>query len=155
MRIVAALLAGVLFGAGLVISGMTDPNNVLSFLDVAGNWNSSLAFVMAGAIAVAAPAFAYARRKKTAVLGEAIVLPAGSPVDLPLILGAALFGAGWGLSGICPGPAVVLLSTLQVKAVVFFAAVLAGIGLAAALRSKARENSTVLQKDEEAAIGQA
>ena len=112
MHLLTAALAGSVFGLGLVISGMTDPNRVLAFLDFAGDWDPTLAFVMAGAIAIAAPGYALARRKKAAALGDAIALPPRQPVTLSLAVGAAIFGVGWGLSGICPGPTIVLLSTV-------------------------------------------
>jgi uncharacterized membrane protein YedE/YeeE len=132
MNAVTAALFGLVFGAGLVISGMTDPNRILAFLDVAGDWDPSLALVMAGAIAVALPAYALARRTKTTLLGEAIDLPDRSrPITPSLVAGAAIFGVGWGLSGLCPGPAIVLLSTVQLKALSFLAAVVIGIWAAA------------------------
>ncbi len=134
MGAITSLIFGLVFGAGLVISGMTDPNRILAFLDVAGNWDPTLAFVMAGAIAVALPAFAIARRAKASALGEPIDLPdRRKPITVSLVAGAAIFGAGWGLSGLCPGPAIVLLSTAQLKAFAFFAAVAAGIWAAAPL----------------------
>ena len=137
---ITAALFGLIFGTGLVISGMTDPNRILAFLDVTGDWNPSLALVMGGAIAIAAPAFALARRKRTSVFGGTIALPDRKPITFALVAGAALFGVGWGLSGLCPGPAIVLLSTLQTKAVVFFGGVLGGIALAAVLPSRAGES---------------
>ena len=139
MRALIAAFSGFIFGVGLVISGMTNPYRVLGFLDVAGDWDPTLAFVMAGAILVAAPAFGIARRQRKALLGDPINLPPRRPVTVSLALGAAIFGVGWGLSGLCPGPAIVLLSTLRIKALVFFAAVLGGTWLAkaASLRSKA------------------
>lgn len=137
MHAAAAAGFGLIFGLGLVLSGMTDPNRILAFLDIAGDWNPALAFVMAGAIAVATPAFALAKRRRAAALGDPIRLPdRRRPVDFPLVAGAAIFGAGWGLSGLCPGPALVLLSTVQIKAAVFLVAALAGIWLAAALPEK-------------------
>jgi len=132
MNAVTAAIFGLIFGAGLVISGMTDPNRILAFLDVAGEWDPSLALVMVGAIAVALPGYALARRPKTTALGEAIDLPdRRRPITLRLLAGAAIFGVGWGLSGLCPGPAIVLLSTAQLKAILFFAAVAIGIWTAA------------------------
>jgi len=141
MNAITAGLFGLIFGIGLVISGMTDPNRILAFLDVAGDWDPSLAFVMAAAIAVALPAYALARRAKTRVLGGPIDLPdRRRPITPSLVAGAAIFGVGWGLSGLCPGPAIVLLSTAQWKAFLFFAAVVAGIW-AAAFLSAARLKS--------------
>ena len=128
MNAVTAALCGLIFGAGLVISGMTDPNRILAFLDVAGDWDPSLALVMAAAIAVALPAYALARRTKTTALGDAIDLPDRSrPITPSLVAGAAIFGVGWGLSGLCPGPAIVLMSTAQLKAFSFLSAVATGI----------------------------
>jgi hypothetical protein len=138
MQALTAAVFGLIFGAGLVISGMTDPNRILAFLDVAGDWDPSLALVMAGAIAVAAPAFALARRNNKSALGDTIALPPRKPVTLAIIAGAALFGAGWGLSGLCPGPAIVLLSTAQHKAFAFVGAVLVGIWLAGGLLNRGK-----------------
>ena len=138
MAAITAGLFGLIFGIGLVISGMTDPNRILAFLDVAGDWDPSLALVMVAAIAVALPAYAFARRTKTTALGNAIDLPDRSrPITPGLLLGAALFGVGWGLSGLCPGPAIVLLSTAQLKAISFFGA--GAIGLWAAARISMRK----------------
>lgn len=130
MRALAALLAGVLFGAGLLRSGMTNPANVLAFLDVGGAWNPALALVMGGAIAVAAPAFWWLRRRGLTLRGEFVSIEEHVPVDRGLIAGAATFGVGWGLSGICPGPGLVLLAGLTPAAFVFVGAMLAGMGLA-------------------------
>ena len=123
----SALLAGLVFGLGLIVSGMANPAKVLAFLDLAGRWDPSLALVMAGAIAVGMPAFAYARRRRHALLGQAIQLPASTRLDRRLVLGSLLFGVGWGLAGICPGPALVLLGAGQVKGVLFVVAMLAGM----------------------------
>ena len=137
MNALTAALFGLIFGVGLVISGMTDPNRILAFLDVAGDWDPSLALVMAGAIAVALPAYAFARRTKTTALGETIDLPDRSrPITPSLVAGAAIFGVGWGLSGLCPGPAIVLLSTAQLKAILFFSAIATGIWAAALIPAK-------------------
>jgi uncharacterized membrane protein YedE/YeeE len=137
MNAVTAAIFGLIFGAGLVISGMTDPNRILAFLDVAGDWDPSLALVMAGAIAIALPAYALARRAQTTVLGEALYLPdRRRPITSRLVAGAALFGVGWGLSGLCPGPAIVLLSAAQLKAILFFAAVAAGTWAAMLISAK-------------------
>jgi uncharacterized membrane protein YedE/YeeE len=137
MNAIAAALFGLIFGLGLVISGMTDPNRILAFLDVAGDWDPSLALVMAGAIAVALPAYTLARRAKTAMLDGASHLPDRKrPVTASLVVGAALFGVGWGLSGLCPGPAIVLLSTAQLKAFLFLGAVATGIWAAALIQAK-------------------
>ena len=138
MRTLLAFLAGLVFGLGLLLSGMADPAKVLGFLDLAGAWNPSLAFVMAGAITVGAIAFALARRRTTTLLGDALRLPAATAIDRRLIVGALLFGAGWGLAGFCPGPALVALGLGQSKAVVFVAAMLAGMGLFEAVEAMRR-----------------
>lgn len=105
----SAFAIGLLFGGGLMLSGMANPANVLAFLDVSGAWNPSLAFVMGGAIGVAAPVFAWVRRRPRTLSGAAVELPARGPVTRQLVLGSVLFGIGWGLVGLCPGPALVLL----------------------------------------------
>lgn len=129
MTIVASLLAGLLFGLGLIVSGMADPAKVLGFLDLAGRWDPSLAFVMAGAIAVGVGAFAIAGRRTRSLLGQPMRLPAKQPVDRRLVGGGLLFGVGWGIAGFCPGPAIVALGMGEAKAAVFVAAMLAGMGL--------------------------
>ena len=129
MRALIAFLAGLVFGLGLLLSGMADPGKVLGFLDLAGPWDPSLAFVMAGAVGVGAIAFAHARTRARTLLGDATHLPATSRIDRRLIVGALLFGAGWGLVGFCPGPALVALGLGEPQAVVFVAAMLAGMGL--------------------------
>ena len=129
MRVATAFLAGLVFGLGLLLSGMADPAKVLGFLDLAGAWDPSLMFVMGGAVGVGAIAFAVARRRRQSLLGEPLQLPAKTTVDRRLLLGALLFGAGWGLAGFCPGPAIVALGVGEAKAVVFVLAMLAGMGL--------------------------
>lgn len=123
------LAAGLLFGAGLIVSGMTDPQRVLGFLDVAGDWNPALALVMGGAITVSMPAFAWARRRGMALTGVKLQLPDRSTITPQLIGGSALFGVGWGLSGVCPGPGVILAAGGSGQALMFFAAMLAGMWL--------------------------
>jgi uncharacterized membrane protein YedE/YeeE len=130
MKLVTAFLAGVLFGAGLVLSGMTNPANVLAFLDVAGNWNPALALTMGGAIAVAAPAFYVRRRRANVVVSGNVASAPRAGIDGRLLAGAAIFGVGWGLGGICPGPGLVLLTTLAPGAFVFVASMIAGAFLA-------------------------
>ena len=127
MRMLTALLSGLVFGLGLIISGMANPAKVVAFLDFAGRWDPSLAFVMGGAIAIALPAFALARRRSASVLGEPIELPPAGRYEHRTALGSALFGAGWGIAGYCPGPAFVSLGSGQAKAVVFVLAMLAGM----------------------------
>ncbi|MDR3504711.1 MAG: hypothetical protein P4L52_00530 [Acidocella sp.] len=129
MRALTAFAFGLLFGLGLLLSGMTDPDRVKAFLDVAGAWNPALALVMGGAIAVALPAFALARGNKNSLLGEAITLPANRRIDARLLTGAAIFGLGWGLAGICPGPGLVLAGHLAPGALVFVVALYLGTRL--------------------------
>jgi uncharacterized membrane protein YedE/YeeE len=119
--------AGLFFGWGLLIAGMTDPSKVLGFLDLAGQWDPSLAFVMGGAIAVGVIAFAVARRRTSSFLGGALHLPTRRDIDRRLIVGSLLFGVGWGLAGFCPGPGVVAMATGQPKAGVFVLAMLVGM----------------------------
>ena len=127
MTAVIALFAGLLFGAGLLLSGMTDPANVLAFLDVGGHWSPSLAYTMAGAIAVALPAFAYVRRTGRSVRGSAIRLVDRARIDAPLVWGSSLFGIGWGLSGVCPGPGLILVATSAPHAIVFALGYIVGV----------------------------
>jgi uncharacterized protein len=124
-----ALLAGAVFGIGLIVSGTADPRKVIGFLDFAGPWDPSLAFVMGGAIAIGAPTFAFMHRRKDSLLGLQLKMPAFSELDRRLIAGSLLFGIGWGIAGFCPGPALVALGMGETKAVVFVAAMLAGMGL--------------------------
>jgi uncharacterized membrane protein YedE/YeeE len=130
--VLAAFLTGLLFGLGLILAGMSNPAKVLGFLDLAGAWDPSLAFVMAGAIGAMAPIYALAvvaRRRTRSLLGEPMQIPASRVIDGRLAFGSALFGVGWGLAGICPGPAVVLLGQGYSQAVLFMAAMLAGMGI--------------------------
>lgn len=127
LPIISAGVLGLLFGLGLATSHMTDPAVIVGFLDVTGDWNPSLLFVMIGAVAVAMPAFVVARQRERALLGERIVLPNRLRIDKELVLGAAIFGVGWGLAGICPGPGIVLLGTLDKGALVFVPAVIVGM----------------------------
>ncbi len=120
---------GLLFGLGLILAGMTDPSKVLGFLDLAGLWDPSLAFVMGGAILVSLGAFTLAKRRTTSFLGGAVQMPTSRDIDKRLVTGSLLFGAGWGLAGFCPGPALVSLGTGNPKAVVFVLAMLAGMAL--------------------------
>lgn len=133
---ITAAVLGAVFGTGLILSGMVDPARVAGFLDITGQWQPALALVMGGAIVVAAPAFWLARHREKAVLGTPFALPDRFTITWRLILGAALFGIGWGLSGICPGPGLTLLTTLTTKALVFIAALAAGIFLADAWKAK-------------------
>ena len=125
--ILTSLVAGLLFGLGLIVSGMANPAKVLGFLDVAGRWDPSLMLVMAGAIGVGLPVFRRAGRRARSLLGAPMVLPAARRIDRRLVIGSALFGAGWGLAGFCPGPALVALGMLAPQALLFGAAMLAGM----------------------------
>ncbi len=127
MTILIAALAGLVFGLGLLVSGMADPQKVLGFLDLAGAWDPSLALVMGGAIALGLPGFAWARRRSRSLLGEPMKLPTRQAVDAPLLIGSALFGIGWGLAGYCPGPALVSTAAGLGSAAIFSAAMLAGM----------------------------
>ena len=124
---VSEFLVGLLFGLGLILSGMTDPGKVTGFLDLFGLWDPSLALVMGGAIAVGFFAFTLAKKRTTNFLGGMLRLPAKNQIDKPLIIGSLLFGAGWGLAGFCPGPALVSMASGQPKALVFVLAMLAGM----------------------------
>ncbi|MEO6746162.1 MAG: DUF6691 family protein [Caldimonas sp.] len=133
MATVASFLAGLVFGLGLIVSGMADPAKVLGFLDLAGAWDPSLAFVMAGAVAVGAVAFAIARRRTRSILGLAMQLPTERRIDRRLVVGSGVFGIGWGIAGFCPGPGLVALGMGEAKALVFVVAMLAGMAAFEAL----------------------
>lgn len=135
-QLVIAILAGVLFGLGLAVSQMINPEKVLAFLDVAGRWDPTLAFVMFGALAVTFPAFRIVLKRPAPWLVERFSLPTRKDLDLRLILGAALFGVGWGLVGLCPGPALTALVTGDARIVVFVAAMIAGAVLYHALDAR-------------------
>ena len=138
MIVFASLLAGLVFGLGLIVSGMANPAKVLGFLDVTGNWDPSLAFVMGGAIAVGVVAFAVAGRRTASLLGVEMRLPSARHVDRRLVAGSVLFGIGWGVAGFCPGPGLVSLGMGEVKALVFVAAMLAGMGMFELLERRRR-----------------
>lgn len=127
---ITGLIAGLIFGLGLVISGMADPAKVLNFLDITGNWDPSLAFVMGGAIAVTLPGFALLRRRSAPIYAEKFAWPTRNDVDGQLLSGAATFGVGWGLSGFCPGPALTALSLGATGTLVFVPFMLLGMWLA-------------------------
>ena len=124
-----ALASGLVFGLGLIVAGMANPAKVIGFLDLAGNWDPSLAFVMAGAIAVGTLTFLFASRRTKSLLGLSMQIPTARHLDRRLVLGSVVFGIGWGLAGICPGPALVLLGSGAVQGVIFVAAMLVGMGL--------------------------
>ena len=129
MNRLTEFLIGLLFGVGLLLSGMTDPAKVIAFLDLFGAWDPSLALVMGGAIAVGFVGFAVAQKRTTALLGGVMHLPTRRDIDRRLVIGALVFGTGWGLAGFCPGPALVSAGAGQVQAVVFVVAMLAGMAV--------------------------
>ncbi|MGF6696708.1 putative membrane protein YedE/YeeE [Paraburkholderia sp. MM5496-R1] len=129
MATVVSFVCGLLFGFGLLLSGMANPAKVLGFLDFAGRWDPSLAFVMIGAVAVAAIGFAIAKRRGKSLLGLPMQIPASTPVTRRLMVGSLAFGVGWGIAGFCPGPALVALGLGSVKAWVFVAAMIAGMAV--------------------------
>lgn len=138
MIALASLLAGLVFGLGLILSGMANPAKVLGFLDLAGAWDPSLVLVMAGAIAVGMIGFIVARRRTVSFLGAEMRLPAARHIDRRLLVGGMLFGIGWGIAGFCPGPGLVALGMGEVKAFVFVAAMLAGMGIFELLERRRR-----------------
>ena len=127
MQILMAFVTGTIFGIGLILSGMTDPSKVIGFLDLAGHWDPSLAFVMGGAILVGVVAFRFARAREKSLLGDEMRLPTSSQVDRRLVLGSLAFGTGWGLAGYCPGPALVSIAQGGAQPLIFVAAMLAGM----------------------------
>jgi uncharacterized membrane protein YedE/YeeE len=135
MPLIFALLAGVIFGAGLMISDMVNPVRVLNFLDVAGSWDPTLIFVMAGGLATTTLGYRLILRRGAPLCDDKFNLPTLQQIDLPLVGGAALFGVGWGLAGMCPGPALADLAAAEPKAWLFVAAMLAGMILANAWRN--------------------
>lgn len=127
MNIPVSFAVGLLFGIGLIISGMSNPAKVTGFLDLTGNWDPSLALVMAGAISIGLIAFRVAGRRVTTLLGTPMQLPTNTKIDMRLALGSAVFGIGWGLAGICPGPAMTLIGAGAIKGLIFVAAMLVGM----------------------------
>lgn len=123
---IASFFAGLLFSLGLVISQMINPAKVLGFLDIAGAWDPSLAFVMGGAVIVSFVAFRLAGQRAKPILSESFQIPTRKDIDRPLVLGASLFGIGWGLVGLCPGPAITQVALLQTPGLIFVVAMLAG-----------------------------
>lgn len=136
MVALSAGFAGLLFGFGLIVAGMVDPSKVLAFLDLFGAWDPSLAVVMAAALVVGSFGFALARRRKASLLGEPMRLPASRTIDRRLVVGSTMFGAGWGLVGYCPGPALTALGMGEPKALVFVMAMLAGMAIYEALERR-------------------
>jgi uncharacterized protein len=137
MAVFTSLLAGLVFGFGLIVSGMADPGKVLGFLDLAGRWDPSLALVMVGAIAVGLVAFTVAKQRTKSLLGLELKVPTARHVDHRLVGGSLLFGVGWGVAGFCPGPALAALGMGEIKAAVFVAAMLLGMGLFELLERRA------------------
>lgn len=135
--ILAALLCGLVFGAGIAVSGMANPAKVLNFFDIAGDWDPSLALVMAGALLVTAPGYALLRRRRQPLCGGRFHMPVNRRIDRPLVAGAAVFGIGWGIAGFCPGGVIPALGLGEGSAFVFTGAMLAGILAARTLRSRA------------------
>ena len=133
MHIIMALVVGLVFGIGLIISGMTDPSKVIGFLDLAGRWDPSLGCVMGGAILVGLVAFRFAAGRDKSLLGDVMRLPAATHIDRRLVLGGLTFGAGWGMAGYCPGPALASLASGGGKPLIFAAAMIVGMVLFALL----------------------
>lgn len=129
MQVVMAFVTGMIFGLGLILSGMTDPSKVIGFLDITGNWDPSLALVMGGAVLVGSMAFHLAKGRTKSILGDAMRLPTATRIDRRLVLGGLAFGTGWGLSGYCPGPALASLAQGGAKPLIFVAAMLAGMAI--------------------------
>ena len=141
--ILVAFASGLVFGLGLLAAGMANPAKVLAFLDLAGTWDPSLAFVMGGAIGVGLVAFFFAARRTRSVLGMNMQLPSARQIDRRLVVGSLAFGIGWGLAGICPGPALVLVGAGIWKGMVFVAAMLAGMVLFEILESRRRKRAPI------------
>lgn len=129
MPVITSLIAGLLFGFGLILSGMTNPAKVLGFLDISGRWDPSLMLVMLGALAVSFFAFRYAKKREKSLLNQEINLPLTKQIDRRLMIGSLLFGAGWGLAGYCPGPALTSLLSGNLAPVIFVLAMLAGMAV--------------------------
>lgn len=146
MFILSSLLAGLVFGLGLIVSGMANPAKVLGFLDLAGSWDPSLALVMGGAILVGFFGFLSAKKRSTSLLGAAMKLPSSRQIDKKLVIGSLLFGAGWGLAGFCPGPGLVALGMLEPKAAVFVLAMLAGMAVFELLQKSAQTRADSSRK---------
>ncbi len=134
VRILSALMAGLIFGAGIAISGMINPAKVLNFFDFAGTWDPSLAFVMGGALVVTAIGYGFILKRPAPLLDKTFHLPTARKLDLPLVAGSAVFGIGWGITGFCPGGAVPALGLGESSALIFVGSMLAGIALARIVR---------------------
>jgi uncharacterized protein len=136
MQALASFVCGLVFGCGLLISGMTQPSKVLGFLDIFGRWDPTLAFVMAGALAMSGAGYALARQFRGPMFAAQYLWPTRSDIDRPLVTGAVLFGIGWGLVGLCPGPALENLATLSPRVILFVLAMIAGMSVHAWWRSR-------------------
>jgi len=136
MRLLAVFLSGLLFSFGLIVSGMTNPANVIGFLDIFGNWNVSLAFVMVGGIVITSVGFRLIKAIDKPLLAASFSIPTRNDIDRPLVTGATLFGVGWGLVGLCPGPAIVALVIAPKAALIFFVSMLVGMGGVRTLQNK-------------------
>lgn len=143
-RVLSALVIGLIFGAGIALSGMVNPAKVLNFFDFAGTWDPSLAFVMGAALAVTAIGYAFILKRPAPVFDRVFHLPARRDLDLPLLAGSAVFGIGWGVTGFCPGGAIPALGLLEGDALLFVGSMMAGIALARLARrtTAARATST-------------
>lgn len=133
---ISEFLIGLIFGLGLILSGMSNPEKVLGFLDLAGNWDPSLAFVMGGGVIVAFIAFTLAKKRTQAFFGDALRLPTAKQIDKKLVIGSLLFGAGWGLAGFCPGPALVSVGAGYSQALILVVAMIVGMLLVEVFRRK-------------------
>lgn len=133
-RVLVSLLCGLIFGVGLIIAQMTNPAKIIGFLDISGQWDPSLAFVMAGAVAVFSIAYRLALRRHAPLFEERFIVPEKTRLDNPLVVGSLIFGAGWGLAGFCPGPAIVSSGFGDPRVWAFVVAMFAGMGLLRALR---------------------
>ena len=125
----SSFIVGLIFGIGLILAGMTNPAKVIGFLDITGTWDPSLAFVMGGAILVAIVAFRFAKKRTANFLGGAMRMPTSDMIDKRLVIGSLLFGAGWGMAGFCPGPALTSIGTGNPKAVIFVVAMIVGMAI--------------------------
>ena len=141
MKFFFSLLAGLVFGLGLIVSGLVNPAKVLGFLDITGAWDPSLVFVMVGGIGVAMVGFYFAKKQRHALLGGMMDFPSARGIDQRLVIGSLMFGVGWGIAGFCPGPAVVSVGAGSVQAMIFTAAMLLGMVVFAALNGFYRRSS--------------
>jgi hypothetical protein len=151
---VSSFIVGLIFGIGLIFAGMTDPSKVIGFLDISGLWDPSLAFVMAGAILVGLVGFRFANHRTMNFLGGAIRLPTKTDIDKRLVVGSLLFGAGWGMAGFCPGPALVSLATGSSKAIIFVLSMIAGMALFESMERVLRARDAAIEPIDAPAIPQ-